>query len=127
MTDSLCHLGEEGSCQAKLLECFMSQSLASALKTEITTAVRAEIAKEVSALKAEVRALKKSVTGRAPARRSASKQPKAPTAKERRRSRWYFRKSKARTTSRWFKHIVTFANWMERVGNRMTAAAVRSY
>jgi len=33
-------------------------------------------------------------------------------SRERRRLRRYFRMSKARTTSRWFKHIVTFVNWL---------------
>lgn len=31
---------------------------------------------------------------------------------ERRRWRRYFRKSKSRTTLRWFKHMLTFANWL---------------
>lgn len=31
---------------------------------------------------------------------------------ERRRARRYFRRSKTRTTLRWFKHMVTFANWL---------------
>ena len=30
----------------------------------------------------------------------------------RRRFRWYFRRSKARSTMRWCKHVVTFANWL---------------
>lgn len=29
-----------------------------------------------------------------------------------RRWRWHFRRSKTRTTLRWFKHVVTFANWL---------------
>jgi len=29
-----------------------------------------------------------------------------------RKWRWHFRKSKTRTTLRWFKHVVTFANWL---------------
>jgi hypothetical protein len=37
----------------------------------------------------------------------------APVAdRERRRWRRHFRRSKARTTLRWFKHMVTFANWL---------------
>jgi len=32
--------------------------------------------------------------------------------RERRRWRRHFRRSKARTTLRWFKHMVTFANWL---------------
>lgn len=35
----------------------------------------------------------------------------APPA-EARRWRWHFRRSKARATARWFKHMVTFANWL---------------
>jgi hypothetical protein len=31
---------------------------------------------------------------------------------ERRRWRWHFRRSKVRATARWFKHMVTFANWL---------------
>lgn len=34
------------------------------------------------------------------------------TAGSIRRWRWHFRRSKARTTLRWFKHTVTFANWL---------------
>jgi hypothetical protein len=30
----------------------------------------------------------------------------------RRRWRWYFVKSKARSTMRWLKHMATFANWL---------------
>jgi hypothetical protein len=36
----------------------------------------------------------------------------ASSARESRRSRAYFRRSKARTTLRWFKHVATFANWL---------------
>lgn len=35
-----------------------------------------------------------------------------PTAALARKWRWHFRRSKTRTTLRWFKHIVTFANWL---------------
>ena len=39
--------------------------------------------------------------------------PAAPvTASERRRWRRHFTRSKARATMRWFKHMVTFANWL---------------
>jgi hypothetical protein len=31
---------------------------------------------------------------------------------ERRRWRWHFARSKARATARWFKHMITFANWL---------------
>lgn len=34
------------------------------------------------------------------------------SARERRRWRRHFRRSKARATARWFKHMVTFANWL---------------
>ena len=33
-------------------------------------------------------------------------------AAEVRRWRWYFRRSKARVTARWFKHVITFDNWL---------------
>ncbi len=33
-------------------------------------------------------------------------------AAERRRWRWHFRRSKVRSTARWFKHMITFANWL---------------
>jgi hypothetical protein len=35
-----------------------------------------------------------------------------PSGSERRRWRWYFVRSKARTTTRWLKHVVTFDNWL---------------
>jgi len=35
-----------------------------------------------------------------------------PSRGVRRRWRWHFRRSKARATLRWFKHTVTFANWL---------------
>ena len=35
-----------------------------------------------------------------------------PPPSERRRWRWHFRRSKTRTTLRWFKHVLTFANWL---------------
>lgn len=38
--------------------------------------------------------------------------PDPTTAAVRRRWAWHFRRSKARTTLRWFKHMVTFANWL---------------
>jgi hypothetical protein len=34
------------------------------------------------------------------------------SAAERRRWRRHFRRSKARATARWFKHMITFANWL---------------
>jgi hypothetical protein len=37
---------------------------------------------------------------------------RAATAAEARRWRWYFRRSKARVTARWLKHVVTFDNWL---------------
>jgi hypothetical protein len=36
----------------------------------------------------------------------------APTPVEVRRGRRYFRRSKARVTARWFKHVLTFDNWL---------------
>lgn len=36
----------------------------------------------------------------------------AATPAAERKWRWHFRKSKTRTTLRWFKHVVTFANWL---------------
>jgi hypothetical protein len=35
-----------------------------------------------------------------------------PSSAERRRWRWHFRRSKTRTTLRWLKHMLTFANWL---------------
>jgi hypothetical protein len=35
-----------------------------------------------------------------------------PPSAQRRRWRWHFRRSKTRTTLRWFKHMLTFANWL---------------
>lgn len=37
---------------------------------------------------------------------------KPASAAEERKWRWHFRKSKTRTTLRWFKHVITFANWL---------------
>jgi len=38
---------------------------------------------------------------------------------ERRRWRRYFARSKARATARWFKHIITFANWLPYVARKV--------
>lgn len=35
-----------------------------------------------------------------------------PPPAQRRRWKWHFRRSKTRTTLRWFKHMLTFANWL---------------
>ena len=42
-----------------------------------------------------------------------------PSRSERRRWRWHFVRSKARTTARWFKHIVTFDNWLPYVTRKV--------
>jgi hypothetical protein len=41
------------------------------------------------------------------------------SSRERRRWRRHFRKSKARSTTRWFKHIVTFTNWLPYVVHKV--------
>jgi hypothetical protein len=41
------------------------------------------------------------------------------SASERRRWRRHFRRSKARATLRWFKHMVTFANWLPYIVNKV--------
>lgn len=45
---------------------------------------------------------------------------------ERRRWRWHFIRSKTRTTLRWFKHIVTFANWLPYVQRKVERHTGRS-
>jgi hypothetical protein len=46
--------------------------------------------------------------------------PAAPaSAGERRRWRIYFARSKTRSTLRWFKHMVTFANWLPYIVNKV--------
>lgn len=47
-------------------------------------------------------------------------------AAQRRRWRWHFRRSKTRTTLRWFKHIVTFANWLPYVQRKVERHTGRS-
>ena len=42
-----------------------------------------------------------------------------PSGSERRRWRWHFVRSKARSTARWFKHIVTFDNWLPYVTRKV--------
>ena len=37
---------------------------------------------------------------------------KGPSRRQRLRGRWYFSRSKARTTARWLKHVVTFDDWL---------------
>lgn len=44
---------------------------------------------------------------------------KPPSARQRRRWRSHFRRSKVRTTLRWLKHIVTFANWLPYVQRKV--------
>ena len=41
------------------------------------------------------------------------------SATERRRWRRHFARSKARATLRWFKHMVTFANWLPYIVNKV--------
>lgn len=38
---------------------------------------------------------------------------------ERRRVRWYFLRSEARSTLRWFKHVVTFDNWLPYIARKV--------
>lgn len=45
---------------------------------------------------------------------------------QRRRWRWHFVRSKTRTTLRWFKHIVTFANWLPYVQRKVERHTGRS-
>jgi hypothetical protein len=42
-----------------------------------------------------------------------------PSPRERRRWRWHFVRSKARTTARWLKHVVTFDNWLPYVTRKV--------
>jgi hypothetical protein len=41
------------------------------------------------------------------------------SAAQRRRWRWHFVRSKTRATLRWFKHMVTFANWLPYIVNKV--------
>lgn len=45
---------------------------------------------------------------------------------QRRRWQWHFVRSKTRTTLRWFKHIVTFANWLPYVQRKVERHTGRS-
>lgn len=45
---------------------------------------------------------------------------------QRRRWRWHFIRSKTRTTLRWFKHVVTFANWLPYVLRKVERHTGRS-
>ncbi len=47
-------------------------------------------------------------------------------AAQARRWRWHFRRSKTRTTLRWFKHIMTFANWLPYVQRKVERHTGRS-
>lgn len=47
-------------------------------------------------------------------------------ATQRRRWRWHFVRSKTRTTLRWFKHIMTFANWLPYVQRKVERHTGRS-
>ncbi len=49
-----------------------------------------------------------------------------PSEEERRRWRVHFMRSKARTTLRWFKHVVTFANWLPYVQRKVERHTGRS-
>ncbi len=40
-------------------------------------------------------------------------------ASERSRWRWHFRRSKVRSTSRWFKHVLTFDNWLPYIARKV--------
>jgi len=42
-----------------------------------------------------------------------------PDAAARRRWVWHFRRSKARVTARWFKHVLTFDNWLPYIARKV--------
>jgi hypothetical protein len=42
-----------------------------------------------------------------------------PTERDRRRVRGYFRRSKARATARWMKHVMTFDNWLDYIARKV--------
>lgn len=44
----------------------------------------------------------------------------------RRRWRWHFRRSKVRATARWFKHMITFANWLPYIVRKVERHTGRS-